>query len=400
VIATRPTASPARVATATPKPPNGPARKAIAPTSYSRSRLWRLTLERRFSSSVLRPFWPTETRSTSSSSPTASGGPKREFPRTPAEKPHSRPSQPTKGRHEARWGPLSSSAPPPKRANSPPHLQTNGRQGDSHFMPIRSCVSSLLLLLAIPLAAQRSPRLLDPMVAGPSLLPAPQPDAVQTIRLEATRESWIRFPAFELDFLADGTRAIRGVLITQEPSVQQHIGFEIDPIAGTYRTYRLPDLPPRERPPSRPIRCTCEDPCTGNWSAVLTTLDPLFIALTRTAGDIEWTSVTSGCKIQSQGLGACWAANPSPLVGTHWYVSGCLWNSPSSQVNLSVAGQFYNWDFLDDNKSTWVTQFLNVRLSHSLGVIATFDHHDSGEAHQLIYGSAWQSGYWSPQCTY
>jgi hypothetical protein len=45
-----------------------------------------------------------------------------------------------------------------------------------------------------------------------------------------------------------------------------------------------------------------------------------------------------------------------------------------------------------DSLRTDVTQSVRIRLEHSIGVVASFSHSDSGEGAFLIYGSFYEAG--------
>lgn len=137
--------------------------------------------------------------------------------------------------------------------------------------------------------------------------------------------------------------------------------FLIDPELGTYRTYapqELPDIGPKELERLRRhsadklvrILCTCvSNPCSGAWTASLTTYDLVNEPLTITVGSANWhqADVGGACKLLDSNSRSCWAANPS-FLNTHWFTSGCS----SSQtdpfgVDFNVSGSYYNWDFVD-----------------------------------------------------
>jgi hypothetical protein len=53
----------------------------------------------------------------------------------------------------------------------------------------------------------------------------------------------------------------------------------------------------------------------------------------------------------------------------------------------------YNWDFGLDSQRTNVTQSVRIQLVHSIGVVTSWAHADSGEASSLIYGSFYEAGH-------
>lgn len=267
-----------------------------------------------------------------------------------------------------------------------------------------------MLTTASPGFAQASTRghqLQDPLVVGRAFLHRPSADVVSTVALTPDSRNTDVFPALELDTLADGRRIIRGVSISQKGLEERLIFFEVDPSAATYRTYRpedAPDVGPRELARHRAeatrrkirIRCNCpQDPCNGSWTATVTTYDPAFVGLTETTADGSWLKVSiseTKCRLMDAGTGGCWAANPSSL-GTHWFQSSCaFFDARTFGVDYNSTGSYYNWDFGLDSLRTDVTQSVRIRLEHSIGVVASFSHTDSGEWSYLIYGSFYEAG--------
>ena len=96
------------------------------------------------------------------------------------------------------------------------------------------------------------------------------------------------------------------------------------------------------------------------------------------------------CGWFSSSNGSCWAANPSPL-DTHWYVNTCgYYNKTGGGGNAS--GSYYNYDFLDDQVATYVSQMADITLLSGVGAVWGWDHTDWGEASYLIHGSLTVTG--------
>lgn len=280
------------------------------------------------------------------------------------------------------------------------------------FTHVYGLVASVVVLLTAPtvVLGQSSTRghpLEDPMVVGRSFLPPKHPEAVSSLTLRPDARSRTVLPAFEMDRLPNGKQHLRAVLISQKGKEERLIFFEIDAERGTYRTYAPEDLP--ERGPMElerlrrdsvdklvTVRCTCAtNPCSGSWTARVTTYDPIAVALTETIAAANWRQAATGpetCKLLASGTKACWSAHPSSL-GTHWFISGCsISNHDPLGVDYSVGGSYYNWDFGFDSEYTFVTQNVRIQLRHGIGVVTSYQHNDDGEGASLIFGSFYESG--------
>lgn len=273
-------------------------------------------------------------------------------------------------------------------------------------------IASALIVVAFASTAMgqvsaRGHRIEDPLEAAEPFLPPEPADAIASTVLTPVPGSATIVPALTLDLLADGRRSLRGVFISQEGQEEELVFFRIDPISGTYQTFRSQDLGEvgaRELARFRQhaednltlIECDCEeDPCEGAWTASVTTYDPIFLPLTETTGSANWhyVDVTDVCKLISGGSPSCWAANPSAL-GTHWFNSSCFgFNANPFGVDYNAGGFYFNWDFGLNTLRTDVSQSVRIELRHSIGVITSFAHADSGEFSALIYGSFFQSGF-------
>ena len=111
---------------------------------------------------------------------------------------------------------------------------------------VSAFVAVLLTLTAASGSSQvvtstKGARLQNPLDVGKEFLLPPSDRMVATIPLRADPRSTDFFPAIEVDILADGTRVVRGVLITQKPKDELLIYYEVDVAQGTYRTYRVPE---------------------------------------------------------------------------------------------------------------------------------------------------------------
>jgi len=118
-------------------------------------------------------------------------------------------------------------------------------------MLTRFSISGLVVVLLVVTASSGSSqvvstkgaRVQNPFDVGRAFLPPPSKQVVSTFSLRPDPRSTDVFAAFEIDLLANGTRVIRGVSITQKAKDEKLVYFEVDPAQGTYRTYRDPDDP-------------------------------------------------------------------------------------------------------------------------------------------------------------
>jgi hypothetical protein len=243
-----------------------------------------------------------------------------------------------------------------------------------------------------------------------------------TIQLRPEPTSEVLFEALDLDILTTGHRVLRGRIVTTASSVDERIYFVADAVAGTYRATRvermasddMPGLPLSEGsepspatlrpmggapPPSIPEPgdggCSCIDRCAGSWSLSISTIDPVYEALTTTTANGSWGVTGSySCHWYYNGNGSCSAANPSS-INTHWYTSGCQQTGPTSSFqnfNIQESGHYYNWDFGSNALITNVDQSVQITLLPDQGVSIGFSHQDSGEYSSFLGGYVAQTG--------
>ncbi len=233
-------------------------------------------------------------------------------------------------------------------------------------------------------------------------------------------------------------------MLATRRAVDEAFFFRVDTVAATYRTFLAPDRaradgagglsritpdhgwsrddPPgddgadgliRDRPldgkrqivatPGRPVVsvqpylppvCDC-DTCGGYWTVSIKTLDPLLYELTNTTANASWSAYedSGGCQWSAPLSGTCWGANPSPL-NTHWFISSCQKFPSSSYLNLdlTVVGNYYNWDFGNPSQATYVTQTARISLATGIGVSIDWSHYESGEYSSLAFGWFSQNG--------
>ncbi|SDK20578.1 hypothetical protein [Sediminibacillus albus] len=102
------------------------------------------------------------------------------------------------------------------------------------------------------------------------------------------------------------------------------------------------------------------------WVKAITD-DPVGVDLTRTTLNFSWYDYGSTVGHRSSSL-STWAANPSSL-GTHWYVSDRWKSSPylyysNQKLRVEGTGDYYNYDFLDNDKITEVDHYIKVDIQN------------------------------------
>lgn len=304
---------------------------------------------------------------------------------------------------------------------------------DLHDAPrFRWAMLALVLLASAGNARLAEARPLDPLV-------------FDSHPMQATAGSDLVFDELRVDALSGGGRQVAATWTQSARVVHEAFFFFVDPASGTYRTVRLPQseegiasvvrgelkryavsgdravvartiarhvfqllgrpAPSEEEavassddweaPPICDEQDECDSECSGNWTAKVTTYDPVYVELTSTSAFGWWDRYTlRWCVWKSGGVNSCWAANPSPL-NTHWYIQSCSASGPYGDelsFNYTANGSYINWDFLLDSQATTVSQSVNIRLTRGIGVGTSWYHVDAGEASALIFGSFTQSG--------
>ncbi|MCB1037184.1 MAG: hypothetical protein KDD47_25370 [Acidobacteria bacterium] len=142
------------------------------------------------------------------------------------------------------------------------------------------------------------------------------------------------------------------------------------------------------------------DTASGHWlQAVIETMDPIAIALTRTTVSVAWAD----CPIEPEflyGGGSCWAANPS-ILGTHWFVQSC-YPGPDDGLLLSkdISATYFNDDFLSNSLRTWVDVFARLHGGSVSSPVLDVFHTASGEAASFLsYRVYFNSGFETGTCS-
>ena len=141
--------------------------------------------------------------------------------------------------------------------------------------------------------------------------------------------------------------------------------------------------------------------CSGYGAISVLAVDPVLIPLAETVAVLSW-EVVAGVGDIGEGYSYCQAENPTG-AGTHWFVDGCTalfrkWSELCATT--SRIGEYYNYDFQDDDLITEVIQFAKVQKNSCATNSATYSwyQHESGEYWWLIMGSATVSGFDSCSC--
>lgn len=208
-------------------------------------------------------------------------------------------------------------------------------------------------------------------------------------------------PRLEAIFLSDGSVTLRGQGTARVDSAPSGFDFTVDLAKGTYTTRRLSPTELEERTPlveSSGRNRVGESPeapelkvSPGNWQGKVRvqTKDPAFIVLTETTVQVSWSVAANGTVTWKSYSDGCWAANPSAL-GTHWFNGSCALGAAYYNSNRACnanTGSYYNYDFVDPNQGTFVTDSDWLCGRNDAQFDYSWSHNDSGEGAILIYGS-------------
>lgn len=267
---------------------------------------------------------------------------------------------------------------------------------DKHFLTLATVLG--LLMLGPDLAA----------AAGPRVDQDPERDikVERIVELEPMADAEVIIPGFKAFFLSDGSVTISGKGTARVGAPIHGFDFEVDLASGTYTTRRLDPREIEERKPLQEafgenrqvepqdgkLKQITAAVTPGTWfgRVRVQTKDPAFIVLTETRTQLTWTVYSGGTVAWNNYGDGCWAANPSSL-GTHWFVSYCQhggpWYPSSTRVCNDNRGNYYNWDFLDNNQRTDASQWAWLCGRNDAIYDYNWSHNDSGEFSLFIYGS-------------
>lgn len=236
---------------------------------------------------------------------------------------------------------------------------------------------------------------------APPLKPAQELRIERSTLLRPLPEAEVVLPRIEAFFLSDGSVTVRGRGTAKAGAAPAGFDYALDLHKGTYTTRLLRPEQIGEREPltgATGFNRTGGKPgepelkvSPGNWQGRVRvqTKDPAFIVLTETTAQVSWSVAANGTVTWTSYSDGCWAANPSAL-GTHWYNSSCSLGAAYYNSNRACnanTGSYYNYDFVDPNAGTFVTDSDWLCGRNDAIFDYNWSHSDSGEGALLIYGS-------------
>ncbi len=269
----------------------------------------------------------------------------------------------------------------------------------TRFLPLLTLAALGAWLGPVPADAAQ---LRGDQAAAPETKQAPRQLRIErTTKLQPLPDAEVVLPKLEAFFLSDGSVTVRGQGTAKAGAPPSGFDFTIDLEKGTYTTRTLTPEEIREREPQQgamgfnrtgPAPGSPQEKVSpGNWQGRVRvqTKDPAFIVLTETTARVSWSVSAGGTVTWTSYSDGCWAANPSSL-GTHWYNSSCSGGSAYYNSNRACnanTGSYYNYDFVDPNAGTFVTDSDWLCGRNDAIFDYNWSHSDSGEGAILIYGS-------------
>jgi hypothetical protein len=135
-------------------------------------------------------------------------------------------------------------------------------------------------------------------------------------------------------------------------------------------------------------------PQEGGWywaSMRLRTKDPVFIVLAQTWLRIDYY-VQGPQRITYAALSKDYWANPDTAFGTEWFVGSTSSSGPTIwagnfEANASLHGEYYNWDYLDDELITTSVHDLDLTVRSKTSILTyTWEVENDGEHAVLLTG--------------
>ncbi|HYP28815.1 MAG TPA: hypothetical protein VE262_19035 [Blastocatellia bacterium] len=222
-----------------------------------------------------------------------------------------------------------------------------------------------------------------------------------TLQLQPEPGNQVIVPNFKLEKYSDSSVTISSEVDRVIGSGTLLYGYQVDIANGTYKTFLLD---PNEYPlkDTDDEKISNDEPTPGyvvsRWWARVTvqTVDPAFCKLTETTSYILWAVHSNWTLSYEQYHDGVWRANPS-CVNTHWFLDSVEYGRPwyshgQTTVSNSVLGDYYNWDFGNPGRKTWVLERVQIN-GHTNGTYTgSWSRTDGGEYSNLIYGKVRFSG--------
>ncbi len=241
-------------------------------------------------------------------------------------------------------------------------------------------VTSILLLIAMPIqAASDVPQVLQPE-PGSSVI----------------------FDELTVEHLPSGVYVVRGKGTHNVDAPPLYARVRVDTKKGTYKTMKLPLTEEKRRELSslptpdelqHMLQTTLSDftALASSYSAEvrLDTKDLPQALIARTTNLLNWAVNTNGTVSPLSSSGhRCQPQNPT-FFGTHWYTQYCTRTGPTlsnsnTQVAQIVDAQYYNYDFMDNDKATYAWHWSRISAYNTGNFGYQWDHAHSGEFSGLL----------------
>jgi len=240
--------------------------------------------------------------------------------------------------------------------------------------------------------------------------------------LTATADSELTLGDVSVVDLEDGTQRLR--FARQLNAAEDHFFFQVDIGNATYTAWRgdstkvpenirrhsaerfgnrtrlsvgassVYDPPPNCGLPSGPQFEPCDNPCSGNSNAVLTSYDGAWNWLADTEGNLNYSrGGVHGCRWFSWMTGHC-------LPNTNWYTQSCniVTGSPFIDGGSgTIEGRYYNTSAGNPNLTTNIRHWLRIDYA-APATWVYYEYSFTGEIYTTFHIEffAWQNGYCFP----
>lgn len=211
----------------------------------------------------------------------------------------------------------------------------------------------------------------------------------RVIKLSPQADNFVNLGELEVVLTNDGARfSMSGKgKPGDKPSEAFELSFDLE--NNSYKTEKIVEPQKLEKINPEYTKATemKSQPARASSSVGLTlkTSDPAGVVLCETWQcmyyDYNGTSVSNVSR-----NGGDWAANPSSL-GTHWYKYGLTWGPLevySWYARSNLKGEYYNYDFLNDDEITEVTHDITLKAYYDGSCEWFWLWEYSGEAWQLL----------------
>lgn len=222
---------------------------------------------------------------------------------------------------------------------------------------------------------------------------------VATQSLIAAADSDVNLDKLTLVTLSDGTQRVEGTARFPLDGKTYEMSLDIEPDSGTYVAKRrevdisaAPELEVVKSASSSQLALAgASATAVNSWAAgvTLTTKDPIALELVKSTTMLWWDELPNGFLQYADRYKSTWEAYPSQ-AGTHWYRWSSDWlGSPIGGSSVEIWSNehkavFWNDDFGNDTKRTWVDHWSSIYGRHN-DYYALFYFVHSGEYYFLLY---------------